>query len=66
MHALPLPRWEFQSAHLTVQSYATTFLDHMGAGMFVVLQYIGKGHVAFGTTAIDGNAGKRLNVILNL
>lgn len=63
MHAVPLPRGEFQAAHLTVQSYATPFLDHMGAGMLVVLQNIGKGHVALGATAIDGNAEKKSYVV---
>lgn len=56
MHVVPLPGGKFKATHLTVQAYATTFLDHMGTGMFIVLQYVGEGHVAFGTTAIDGNS----------
>lgn len=56
MHVVPLPGGEFNATHLAVQAYATTLLDYMGAGMLVVLQYVGEGHVAFGTTAIDGNS----------
>lgn len=58
MHIVPLPGGEFQATHLAVQAYATTLLDHMGAGMLIILQYVGEGHVALGTTAIDRNAGK--------
>lgn len=66
MHVVPLPGGEFQATHLAVQAYATTLLDHMGAGMLIILQYVGEGHVALGTTAIDGNAARILHVTSNL
>lgn len=63
MKNLPLPRGELQAAHFTIQADTTTFLDDMGAGVFIVLQYIGEGHVALGAAAINGYTKERNNSI---